>query len=74
MMEAEGTSKTGAGLGKRSPERLTHRNRYRYLSWDTRVGTIDLRISTVREGISKSQVSRICSELDGGPYPDWWMR
>ena len=38
------------------------------------------------EGISKSEVSRICSELDavvdsflgrpldGGPYPDWWMR
>ena len=29
VMEAEVTSKTGAGLGERSPERLTHRNGYR---------------------------------------------
>ena len=25
------------------------------------------------EGISKSQVSRICQELDGGPYPYLWL-
>ena len=29
VMEAEVTSKTGAGLGERSPKRLTHRNGYR---------------------------------------------
>ena len=108
-MEAEVTSKTGAGLGERSPERLTHRNGYRDRPWDTRVGTLELQIPKVREGsyfpslleprrrserallavvqqayvegvstrrvenlvqalgcegISKSQVSRICSELD----------
>ena len=130
VMEAEVTSKTGAGLGERSPERLTHRNGYRDRPWDTRVGTLELQIPKVREGsyfpslleprrrserallavvqqayvegvstrrvedlvqalgcegISKSQVSRICSELDavvdaflsrpldGGPYPYLWL-
>ncbi len=29
VMEAEVVRKTGAGLGERSPERLTHRNGYR---------------------------------------------
>ena len=42
VMEAEVTSKTGAGLGERSPERLTHRNGYRDRPWDTRVGTLEL--------------------------------
>ena len=31
VMEAEVVRKTGAGLGERSPERLTHRNGYRAL-------------------------------------------
>ena len=130
VMVAEVTSKTGAGLGQRSPERLIHRNGYGDRPWDTRVGTLDLRIPKVREGsyfpslleprrrserallavvqqayvegvstrrvedlvqalgcegISKSQVSRICQELDGvvdsflgrpldrGPYPYLWL-
>ena len=50
VMEAEVTSKTGAGLGERSPERLTHRNGYRDRPWDTRVGTLELQIPKVREG------------------------
>ena len=49
-MEAEVERKTGAGLGERSPERLTHRNGYRPRPWDTRVGTLDLQIPKVREG------------------------
>ena len=126
VMEAEVTSKTGAGLGERSPERLPHRNGYRSRAWDTRVGAMELHIPKLREGsyfpslleprrrserallaviqqayvegvstrrvddlvkalgcegISKSQVSRICQELDvvvdgflgrpldGGSYP-----
>ena len=130
VMEAEVAAKTGAERGERSPERMTHRNGYRNRPWDTRVGTLDLRIPKVREGsyfpslleprrrserallavvqqayvegvstrrvedlvqalgcdgISKSQVSRICSELDamvesflgrpldGGPYPYVWL-
>ncbi len=50
VMEAEVTSKTGAGLGERSPERLPHRNGYRSRAWDTRVGAMELHIPKLREG------------------------
>jgi putative transposase len=130
IMEAEVTEKAGAGYGERTPERVTQRNGYRARPWDTRVGTLELRIPKVREGsyypslleprrrserallsvvqqayiegvstrrvdelvkslgcegISKSQVSRICQELDGmveafltrpldgGPYRYVWV-
>ena len=125
IMDAEVSTRIGAEHGERSPDRLTHRNGYRSRAWDTRVGTMELRIPKLREGsyfpslleprrrsekallaviqqayvegvstrrvddlvkalgcegISKSQVSRICGELDrvvdsfldrpldGGPY------
>ena len=125
IMDAEVSARIGAEHGERSPDRLTHRNGYRSRAWDTRVGTMELRIPKLREGsyfpslleprrrsekallaviqqayvegvstrrvddlvkalgcegISKSQVSRICGELDrvvdsfldrplaGGPY------
>jgi len=130
IMEAEVTERVGAGYGERAPERLTQRNGYRPRPWDTRVGTLGLRIPKLREGsyfpslleprrrserallsvvqqayvegvstrrvddlvkalgcdgISKSQVSRICQELDvvveaflgrpldGGPYSYLWL-
>ena len=109
LMDAEVTARIGAERGERSPDRLTYRNGYRTRQWDTRVGTMELRIPKLREGsyfpslleprrrsekallavvqqayvegvstrrvddlvkalgcdgISKSQVSRICGELD----------
>ena len=130
LMEAEVTVKTGAAYGERSPYRVTQRNGYRSRNWDTRVGTMELRIPKLRdgsyfpslleprrrsekallaviqqayvegvstrrvddlvkalgcEGISKSQVSRICRgldevvekflsrPLDGGPYAYLWL-
>ncbi len=130
IMEAEVTEQVGADYGERAPERLTQRNGYRPRPWDTRVGTLGLRIPKLREGsyfpslleprrrserallsvvqqayvegvstrrvddlvkalgcdgISKSQVSRICQELDavveaflgrpldGGPYVYVWL-
>lgn len=130
IMEAEVATQIGAEHSERSPERLTHRNGYRSRAWDTRVGTMELRIPKIREGsyfpslleprrrsekallaviqqayvegvstrrvddlikslgcdgISSSQVSRICRELDqvvenflgrpldGGPYPYVWL-
>ena len=130
VMDAEVSAQIGAGHGERNPDRLTHRNGYRSRDWDTRVGTIELRIPKIREGsyfpslleprrrsekallsvvqqayvegvstrrvddlvkslgcdgISKSQVSRICRDLDqmvenflgrpldGGPYPYVWL-
>ena len=130
IMDAEVSAQIGAQHGERSPDRVTHRNGYRSRDWDTRVGTMELRIPKVREGsyfpslleprrrsekallaviqqayvegvstrrvddlvkslgcdgISKSQVSRICRDLDqvvvnflgrpldGGPYPYVWL-
>ena len=130
IMEAEVMGMTGAGYGERTSYRLTQRNGYRMRPWDTRVGTLDLRIPKLREGsyfpslleprrrserallsvvqqayvegvstrrvddlvkalgcegISKSQVSRICQELDsvveaflgrpldGGSYLYLWL-
>ena len=130
IMDAEVSARIGAEYGERSPERVTQRNGYRSRAWDTRVGTMELRIPKLREGsyfpslleprrrserallaviqqayvegvstrrvddlvkalgcegISKSQVSRICSELDGvvdsfldrpldgGPYCYLWL-
>ena len=130
IMDAEVSVQIGAQRGERNPDRLIHRNGYRNRTWDTRVGTMELKIPKVREGsyfpslleprrrsekallaviqqayvegvstrrvddlikalgcdgISKSQVSRICRELDevvenflgwpldGGAYPYVWL-
>lgn len=109
LMELEVESLAGAPHGSRSADRLTHRNGYRDRVWETRAGTIELRIPKLRKGsyfpgfleprrmaekaltaviqeayvqgvstrsvdelvqamgmsgISKSQVSRLCGEID----------
>jgi putative transposase len=109
LMELEVSEKVGAQRYQRSASRTTHRNGYRARLWDTRVGSIELRIPRLRkgsyfpslleprrraerallavvqeayvhgvstrkvdelvkalglEGISKSEVSRICADLD----------
>src|SRR5690606_23259916 len=50
LMEIEVTRQIGAARHERTPERKTHRNGYRHRSWDTRVGTIALRIPRLRQG------------------------
>ena len=129
LMELEVGGLTGAGHGERSAERLNHRNGYRERDWETRAGTVELRIPKLRRGsyfpcfleprrmaekaltaviqeayiqgvstrsvdelvramgmsgISKSQVSRLCEEIDGrieafldrpleGDWPYLWL-
>ena len=129
LMALEVDGLTGAAHGERSPERITHRNGYRERSWETRAGTVALKIPKLRKGsyfpgfleprrmaekaltaviqeayiqgvstrsvddlvqamgmsgISKSQVSRLCGEIDDkiesfldrpleGEWPYLWL-
>jgi len=129
LMEVEVSSQVGAERYQRNTGRLSYRNGYRERSWDTRAGSIELRIPKLREGsyfpclleprrrvekalvaviqeayingvstrkvdalvqalgmsgISKSQVSRLCAELDAaaeafrcrrleGEFPYLWL-
>jgi putative transposase len=109
LMELEVEGLTGAAHGERSPDRINQGNGYRDRAWETRAGTVELRIPKLRKGsylpafleprrlaekalaavvqeayvhgvstrsvddlvkamgmtgISKSQVSRLCEEID----------
>ena len=109
LMELEVGGLTGAAYGEKSSERVAQRNGYRERDWETRAGTVELRIPKLRKGsyfpgfleprrlaekaltaviqeayiqgistrsvddlvkamgmsgISKSQVSRLCQEID----------
>ena len=50
LMELEVGGLTGAGFGEKSPERLAQRNGYRERDWETRAGTVGLRIPKLRKG------------------------
>ncbi|MFO1038567.1 MAG: IS256 family transposase [Geminicoccaceae bacterium] len=129
LMELEVGELTGAAYGEKSSERLAQRNGYRDRDWETRAGTVELRIPKLRRGsyfpgfleprrmaekaltaviqeayiqgvstrsvddlvkamgmtgISKSQVSRLCEEIDArvsafldrpleGDWPYLWI-
>jgi putative transposase len=109
MMDMDVEGLCAAGYAERSPERLNSRNGYRERLWETRAGSVDLKIPKLRKGsyfpgfleprrtaekalaaviqeayvqgistrsvdelvkamgmsgISKSQVSRLCTEID----------
>src|SRR5438477_465010 len=80
LMEVEVSQQLGAERYERSPERMGQRNGYREREWDTRVGTIGLRVPRVREGgylpswLEPGQ--REVLGLDVGPSEDgsFWLR
>jgi putative transposase len=50
LMELEVEGLTGAGYGEKSSERFVQRNGYRDRDWETRAGTVELRIPKLRKG------------------------
>ncbi len=50
LMELEIENLTGAGYGEKSAERHAQRNGYRDRDWETRAGTVELRIPRLRKG------------------------
>ena len=50
LMALEVQGLTGAAHGERAPGRLAQRNGYRDRVWETRAGTVELRIPKLRKG------------------------
>lgn len=50
LMALEVEALTGAGYGERSADRTNSRNGYRERTWETRAGTVPLRIPKLRKG------------------------
>jgi transposase-like protein len=66
LMELEVGGLTGAGYGEKNPARLVQRNGFRERAWETRAGTVELRIPKLRKG-SYFPFFLECARQDGQP-------
>jgi hypothetical protein len=57
LMALEVEALTGAEPGARTADRLNHRNGYRDRDWETRAGTVELRIPKLRKGRSYEEAN-----------------
>ena len=57
LMELEVGGLTGAGYGEKNPARLVQRNGYRERAWETRAGTVELRIPKLRKAATSPSSS-----------------
>ena len=52
LMEMEVSAATGAGYGEKSPHRLAQRNGHCEGDWETRAGTVELRIPSYERAVT----------------------
>ena len=73
LMQLEIGGLTGAGYGEKSRERLAQRNGYRDRDWETRAGTVELRIPKLRKGTDGVPVADICRKagISQATYFNW---
>lgn len=50
LMEPDVEGRCGAGYDEKNPERLNSRNGYRDRAWESRAGSVELKISKQRQG------------------------
>ena len=72
LMELEVAQHLGADKYERSTNRTGERNGYRDRQWDTRVGSIELRVPRVRDGGWPRRLAR--PRLVGHAAMDWCWR
>ncbi len=74
-MGAEADVLCGAPYGGRSVERTNRRNGYRVCRWDMRVGSIDLKIPKLREGLLLPGLVVGCPHPGGAAVSSrWWPK
>ena len=69
LMELEVGELAGAGDGEKDPERLAQRNGYRSRDWQTRAGTVELRIPKLRKGSYFPSISFAAQPSSPGAWP-----